>query len=149
MQFHRKPKDPRPHRPPSPYGAVPSAGDQWPLSNDSQQHNFNFVLHRSKPQLHELTHPHIAMAARFRASRRSVSPLHPDIFFVSSPKLTSTIDSSLPRCIGSLCTGLDDSCQLLHPLLATFNLHKARVRRASGFLLTAFSNATPQTFFQS
>jgi hypothetical protein len=27
-------------------------------------------------------------------------------------------------------------------------LHKARVRRASGFLLTAFSNATPHTFFQ-
>jgi hypothetical protein len=27
-------------------------------------------------------------------------------------------------------------------------LHKARVRRASGFLLTAFSNATPHIFFQ-
>jgi len=26
-------------------------------------------------------------------------------------------------------------------------LHKARVRRASGFLLTAFSNATPQSSF--
>jgi hypothetical protein len=26
-------------------------------------------------------------------------------------------------------------------------LHKARVHRASGFLLTAFSNATPHTFF--
>jgi hypothetical protein len=28
-------------------------------------------------------------------------------------------------------------------------LHKTRVRRASGFLLTAFSNATPHTFLQS
>src|SRR5262249_1576690 len=27
------------------------------------------------------------------------------------------------------------------------NLHNSRVRRASGFLLTAFSNATPHTFF--
>jgi hypothetical protein len=27
-------------------------------------------------------------------------------------------------------------------------LHKSRVRRASGFLLTAFSNTTPLTFFQ-
>jgi len=27
-------------------------------------------------------------------------------------------------------------------------LHKYRARRASGFLLTAFSNATPHTFFQ-
>ncbi|MGC1163032.1 MAG: hypothetical protein WA881_13050, partial [Candidatus Sulfotelmatobacter sp.] len=32
-----------------------------------------------------------------------------------------------------------------HPSLAPFNLHKSRVRRASGFLLTAFSNATPHT----
>src|SRR5262249_34724941 len=43
---------------------------------------------------------------------------------------------------------LDDSRKLLHASLAPFNLHKARVRRASGFLLTAFSNATPHTFFQ-
>jgi hypothetical protein len=28
-------------------------------------------------------------------------------------------------------------------------LHKDRVRRASGFLLTAFSNATPHTFFSA
>jgi len=32
-----------------------------------------------------------------------------------------------------------------HPVL---NLHKSRVRRARGFLPTAFSNATPHTFFQ-
>jgi hypothetical protein len=47
-----------------------------------------------------------------------------------------------------LATGLDHSRQLLHPSLTPFNLHKSRVRRASGFLLRAFSNTTPLTFFQ-
>jgi hypothetical protein len=37
------------------------------------------------------------------------------------------------------------SRQLQYLSLAPFNLHKARVRRASGFLLTAFSNARPQS----
>jgi hypothetical protein len=74
-----------------------------------------------------------------------VSPFHPDSSFLSSlssPRLTSAIDPSLHRCAGSSSTGLDDSHQLLHLSLAPFNLHKARVRRASGFLLTAFSNTT-------
>ena len=65
------------------------------------------------------------------------------------PRLASSaIDSSLPSCVGCSSTDLDHSRQLLHPSLAPFNLHKSRVRRASGFLLTAFSNATPHTFFQ-
>ena len=128
-------------------GAVPSAADRWPSSNDSQPHNSNSVLHRSWPRLHEITRPHTALSARFRASRRSVSPLHPDIFFLSPPRLTSAIDSSLHRCAGCYSTGLDDSRELLHPSLAPFNLHKSRVRRASGFLLTAFSNATPTPSF--
>src|ERR1700730_15900837 len=34
-------------------GAVPTAADRWPSSNDSQRHNSNFVLHRSWSQLHE------------------------------------------------------------------------------------------------
>jgi hypothetical protein len=42
-----------------------------------------------------------------------------------------------------------DSRQLQHPSFAPFNLHKARVRRASGFLLTAFSNARPNLQFRS
>ena len=53
------------------------------------------------------------------------------------------------RCAGCYSSGLDDSRELLHPSLAPFNLHKSRVRRASGFLLTAFSNATPHTFFSA
>jgi hypothetical protein len=71
----------------------------------------------------------------------------PDIFFLSPPSLTPAIDSPLHRCAGSFCTGPDDSRELLHPSLAPFNLHKSRVRRASGFLLTAFSNTTPLTSF--
>ena len=42
-----------------------------------------------------------------------------------------------------------DSPHPQHLSLAPFNLHKARVRRASGFLLTAFSNATPHTFLSA
>jgi hypothetical protein len=129
-------------------GVVLSAVDRWSLSNDSQRHNSNFVLHRSWSPLHEITRPHTARSARFRASRRSVSPFHPDIFFLSPSRLTSAIDSSLHRCPRSSSTGLDDSRELLLLSLAPFNLHKSRVRRASGFLLTAFSNATPHTFFQ-
>src|SRR5438477_12849105 len=126
-------------------GAVPSAADRWPSSNDLQPHNSNSVLHRSWLRPHEITRPHSALSARFRASRRSASRLHPDIFFLSPPRLTSAIDSSLHRCPGSSSSGLDDSRELLHPSLAPFNLHNSRARRASGFLLTAFSNATPHT----
>jgi hypothetical protein len=128
-------------------GAVPSAADRWPSSNDSQRHNSNFVLHRSWPRLHEITHPHTALSARCRASRRSVSPLLPDIFFLSTTRLTSAIDSCSHSCTGFSSAGLDDSRELLHPSLAPFNLHKSRVRRASGFLLTAFSNTTPTPSF--
>jgi hypothetical protein len=41
-----------------------------------------------------------------------------------------------------------DSRQLQHLSRTPFNLHKARVRRASGFLLTAFSNARPNPLFR-
>src|SRR6476660_1118838 len=39
-------------------GAVPSAADRWPLSNDSQQHHSKSVLHHSRPRLHATTRPH-------------------------------------------------------------------------------------------
>jgi len=78
-----------------------------------------------------------------------VSPLHPDVFFLSPRWLTSAIDSSLHRCAGYYSSGLDDSRELQHPSLAPFNLHRSRVRRASGFLLTAFSNATPHTLLSA
>ena len=70
-------------------------------------------------------------------------PYPQTFFFLSPPRLISAIDSSSHIVAGCYSSGLDDSCELLHLSLAPFNLHKARVRRASGFLLTAFSNATP------
>jgi len=75
-------------------GAVPSAADRWSSSNDSPQHNSNSVLHRSWPRLHEITRLH-THSLPCRASRRSVSPFHPDIFFRSLPRCTSAIDSSV------------------------------------------------------
>ena len=56
-----------------------------------------------------------------------------------------------------LCTGapaatpaaLTTAVNLDTPRHTPFNLHKSRVHRASGFLLTTFSNATPHTFLQS
>src|SRR6266566_8610258 len=114
--LHRKttPK-PQPLRQHPRCGAVPSAADRWPSSNDSPPHNSNSVLHRSWPRLHEITRPHTARSARFRASRRSVSPLPPDIFFLSPPRLISAIGLSLHRCVGPSPTSLDDSRQLPHP----------------------------------
>jgi hypothetical protein len=122
--------------------------DRWPSSNDSQPHNSNFVLHRSWPPLHEITRPHTATVGALQSVSPKRVSVTPDIFFLSPPWLTSAIALSLHRCPSSSSTGLDDSRELLHPSLAPFNLHKSRVRRASGFLLTAFSNATPHTFFQ-
>src|SRR5579862_3523347 len=144
--LHRKTnRKRRPLLQPTRCGVVPSAADRWPSSNDSLPHNSNCVLHRSGPRLHEITRPHTALSTRFRASRRCLSPFHPDIFFLSRPRLTRPSIPFLHNCAGLYSSGLDDSCELLHPSLAPFNLHKSRVRRASGFLLTAFSNATPHT----
>ena len=130
-------------------GAVPSAVDRWPLSNDSQPHNSNSVLHRSWPRLHEITRPPTALLGALQ----SVSP--------KSVSVSPQTPSSCP-CLGSLppstrlCTGAPAAtppafttpANFYTPRLAPFNLHRSRVRRASGFLLTAFSNATPHTFFQ-
>jgi hypothetical protein len=147
MPLHRKtnPK-PRPLLPRTRCGAVPSAADRWSSSNDSPQRNSNSVLHHSWPQLHELT-AHTSRSLRFRASRRCVSPLHPHIFFLSPPTIPSAIGSCSHSSAICQPSNLYDSRELLHPSLAPFNLHNSRVRRASGFLLTAFSNATPTPSF--
>ena len=95
-QFHRKPnQNARPHPSPSPCGAAPTAMDRWSLSNDSRQHNSGSVPRLARPRLHETTRPHTALSPRFRMFRRSVSRLRPDIFLLSSPRLTLAIDSSL------------------------------------------------------
>jgi len=127
-------------------GAVPSAADRWRWSNDSPQRNSNSVLHHSWPQLHELTAP-TSHSLRFRASRQCVSPLHPHIFFLSPPTLISALDSCSHSSAICQPSNLYLSCEPLHPSLAPFNLHKSRVRRPSGFLLTAFSDATPTPSF--
>src|SRR5215510_6191490 len=66
----------------TPCGAVPSAADPWPSSNDSPRHNSNSVLHPCCPRLHELTPPHTALSAPFRASPPSLSLLRSEIFFL-------------------------------------------------------------------
>ena len=55
---------------------------------------------------------------------------------------------SLPHPPGLLLRFRTDSRQLQHLYLAPFNFHKTRVRRAIGFLLTAFSNARPNALFR-
>src|SRR5947207_15934051 len=108
--LHRKTnRKPRPLLLGTRCGAVPSAADRWPSSNDLQPHNSNSVLHRCWPRLHEITRPHTARSAPFRASPRSVPLLHPDLFFLSPPRLSSVINSSLHRCAGCYSSGLDHS----------------------------------------
>ena len=123
-------------------GAVPSAAGQWRSLNDSQRHNSNFLLHRSWSRLHEITRPQPQLSARFSASRRSLSPSPLHTFFPPSGSITSNGNSPAhtPALPSSTC--FYPSSGLLHLSLAPFNLHKARVHRPSGFLLTAFSNAT-------
>ena len=105
-------------------GAVQSAADQWSSSNDSQPHNSNSVLHRSWPMLHEITHPHTALSARFRASRRSVSPSLPDSFFRPQSRFRFKDHFALPHSPRLLRHGPRPRRQLLQTSLAPFNLHK-------------------------
>ena len=103
-------------------GVVPSAAHRWPLLNDSQPHNSNSDLHRFWPRPHEITYPHTALSARFRASRRSVSPLpqtsssvpvlahfgHRFVFPAAAPTsplpaLTTPANFYTPRSIHSIC----------------------------------------------
>jgi hypothetical protein len=129
-------------------GAVPNAVDRWPSSNDSPRHNSNFVLHRSWSQLHEITRPQPQLLSRFSALRRSLSPSPLDTFFMPQSGFHFKRRFALAHAPRLLRHGPRPSRQLLQISLTPFNLHKYRVRRASGFLLTAFSNATPHTFFQ-
>src|SRR5438552_10030771 len=129
-------------------GAVPSAADRWPSSNDSPRHNSNFVLHRSWSQPHEITRPQPQLLARFSTLRRSVSPSPLDTFFLPQSRFRFKRRFALAHAHRLLRPRPRPPRQLLQTSLAPFNLHKSRVRRASGFLLTAFSNATPHTFFQ-
>jgi hypothetical protein len=129
-------------------GAAPSAADQWLSSNDSPRHNSNFVLHRSWSQLHEITCPQPQLLARFSAPRRSVSPSPLDTFSMPQSRFRFKRHFTLAHARRLLCHRPRPPPPLLQTSLAPFNLHKYRAHRASGFLLTAFSNATPHAFFQ-
>ena len=72
-----------------------------------------------------------------------VRPASPDPYFAPSVTPSSIIDSRGLTFAGLLLRFRAHSRQLQHLSLALFNLHMARVRRANGFLLTAFSNARP------
>jgi hypothetical protein len=148
--FHRKTnRKPRPLLQRTRCGAVPSAADRWPSSNDSPRHNSNFVLHRSWSRLHEITRPQPQLLAPFSALRGSVSPSPLDTFLIPQNRFRFKHHFALAHARRLLRHGPRPLRQLLQTSLAPFNFHKYRVRRASGFLLTAFSNATPHTFFQS
>ena len=138
----------RPLLQPTRCGAVPSAADRWPSSNDSPRYNCNSVLHRSWPRLHEITRPQSQLLARFSAFRRSVSPSPLDTFFMPQSRFRFRRHLALAQARRLLGHEPRPLRELLQTSLAPFNLHKYRARRASGFLLTAFSNATPHTFLQ-
>src|ERR1700687_380466 len=95
--FHRKTnRKPRPLLQRTRCGAVPSAADRWPSSNDSPRHNSNFVLHRSWSQLHEITRPQPQLLAPFSALRGSVSPSPLDTFFLPQSRFRFNHRFALP-----------------------------------------------------
>ena len=137
-----------PPRNPTRFGVAPSVVDRWRSSNDLPQLKSNSVLHHGCSQLrHETASPQLENSARFTV-RRPRPPAPDPIPPASSVTPFSAIDSRPHALVHRLLHFCADSRQLQHLSLAPFNLHKARVRRASGFLLTAFSNATPHAFLQ-
>jgi len=130
------------------FGAAPSVADQWRSSNDLLLRKSNSVLHLCWSQLrHETARPQLENSARLTALRPRPPCSRPDPYFPTCIPAFSTIDSPSYALDNLHLRSRADSRQLQHLFLTPFNLHKARVRRASGFLLTAFSNATPHTSF--
>jgi hypothetical protein len=126
------------------FGAAPSVVDQWRSSNDLPLLKSNSVLHHCWSLLrHETARPQLENSARLTALRHRPPYSRPDPYFAPSFTPSSTIDSCSHTLTDLFLRFRADSCQLQHLSLAPFNLHKTRVRRASGFLLTAFSNARP------
>src|SRR5216683_4127641 len=136
-----------PPRNPTRFGVVPSVVDRWRSSNDLPQLKSNSVLHHGCSQLrHEAAPPQLENSARFTALRPRPPRSRPHPYFAPCIPPFSTIHYP-SRALDNLHLRFRaDSGPLQHLPLAPFNLHKDRVRRASGFLLTAFSNARPQTF---
>ena len=132
------------------FGVAPSVVDLWRSSNDLPLINSNSVLHHCWSLLqHETARPQLETFARFTAFRPRPPCSYPDPYFALSITPFSNIDSRFHTLARPLLYFCAHSCQPQHLSLAPFNLHKARVRRASGFLLTAFSNARPNPLFRS
>jgi hypothetical protein len=150
-QLHPRPNQ----RPPPPtnrtlFGVAQSVADRWRSSNDLLLLKSNSVLHHGCSILpHETALPQLANSARFTALRPRPSYSRPDRYFAPAFTPSSTIDSRSHPLADLFLRFRADSRQLQHLCLTPFNLHKARVRRASGFLLTAFSNARPNPLFRS
>jgi hypothetical protein len=131
-------------------GVAPSVVDPWRSSNDLPLLNSNSVLPHGSPLLqHETARPQLETIARFTALRPRPPCSYTDPYFALSIPSFSNIDSRFHTLARPLLYFRAHSCQPQHLSLAPFNLHKPRVRRASGFLLTAFSNARPNPLFRS
>ena len=146
--LHRKTnRKPRPLRPCTHCGSVPSAAD-----------------HGRRRTIHSRTTPTPFSTAPGHGCMKSLA--HTTHCRRTSERLAEVclpcraIPSSRPR-VGSLpapprpslCPRTPAPPTLttpanFYPPRSLHSMHKSRVRRASGFLLTAFSNATPHTFFQ-
>jgi len=150
-QFHRRSNQKLP--PPSNrtlFGAAPTVADQWWSSNDLLLLNSNSVLHHCRSLLpHQTARPQLENSARFTAPRPRPPCSRREPRCASSVIPSSTVDSCSHTLADLFLRFRADSRQLQHLSLAPFNLHMARVRRASGFLLTAFSNAPPNLLFPS
>jgi hypothetical protein len=124
------------------FGAAPTVADPWRSPNDLPLLKSNSVLHLCGSQLrHETARPQLENSARLTALRPRPPFSRPDPCFAPCIPPFSTFDSPSHPLDNLHLRFRADSRQLQHLFLAPFNLHKGRVRRASGFLLTAFSNA--------
>src|ERR1700728_142683 len=133
-----------PPRNPTRFGVAPSVVERWRSSNDLPQLKSNSVLHHGCSQLrHETAPPQLENSARFTALRPRPPRSSPDPYSAPCTSPSSTIDSHSHALHNLHLRFRADSGRLQHLCLTPFNLHKDRVRRASGFLLTAFSNARP------
>jgi hypothetical protein len=93
-----------------------------------------------------LSAPRSQLDCRRRPTRARGNGL---VYFAPCIPPFSTIDSPSHALDNLHLRFRADTRQLQHLCLTPFNLHEARVRRASGFLLAAFSNARPQTSVRS
>ena len=132
-----------------PLWRCPKCGGPMAVIERLPQLKSNSVLHLGCSQLrHETASPQLKT---LHGSPRS-TPVRPAPDLIPNSRHVSHrfhYRFLLPRSRQPPLRFRADSLQLQHLSLAPFNLHKTRVHRASGFLLTAFSNARPNPLFRS